>query len=314
VDRPEENLFRVYGVGVDFFETLQISILRGRPLGSADRPGAPPVAVITADAASEWWPGEEALGRQLRLGLEGPWTTVVGVSQNASELWDLGRFWTILPMKRVQVYLPYTQTEAMPPGWITGRGATFNQNVVIAARSNSEPEAAARVLEAAISSRVPAARAISLRPMIDEQMGSYGGSSLLLSQRVAVGSAAIAILLALLGLTGVVGDSVSRRTREIGIRIALGAQAHQVIAQVTHEGILATGIGALMGVVVYWMARTGLGRAAFPGSLQRLGVELMDWRIIGAAVGTLLGVALLTSFAVARRATRIDPVAALTTD
>lgn len=312
---PRGAVYRVYGVGRDFFETLEIPLLRGRALGPTEGQGDPAVAVITEDAARTWWPGEEALGRRFRLGRNGPWRTVVGICANTGELWDLGRFWTLRPdAMRIQVYLPYDQMLPSPEGWHPGRGTEFNQNVTVAARAGGGTSQVVRLLDTAIRSRVPSVRMIEIGTMLDGQMDSFGGANLLLSRLVATLSASAALLLSLLGVMGVVGESVTRRTREIGIRRALGARAHQILLHVSREGLIAAAAGGFFGFAAYWLVRTGLDRVVFPGTLRSLGISTTDWRtVVGGATLLILAVC-GTSLAVARRAARIDPGTALTSE
>lgn len=307
----EGRIFRYYGVDHDFLATARLDLLRGRALGPSDRAETELVAMISEDAALLWWPDDDALGRRFRLGADAPWITVVGIVENASELRSIARLWTLIPRRRnQQFYVPFDQASGLGPHWGIPGGA-FRQNPSIAVRSTQGPEVAESALRSAIGLHFPAVRPLYVGSMWDRQMGEFGGQNLALSRTLVGAAASAGLLIALLGVLGVVGESLARRRREIGIRMALGARARHVIATVTTESLALTGGGVAIGVGGAWLVRGLLDRSVFPGSLTSLGVDTGDARIIAGAALLLMTVSGATSMLAARRATRIDAADAI---
>jgi putative ABC transport system permease protein len=266
-------------VSADYFETMGMTLRRGR--GFADHPAAPSV-VVNDTFASTYFPNQEALGRRVRFGGDdSPWFTVVGVVAD-------GKARGARASAIVETFIPYWQfTE---PG----------MNVVL--RSAGDPARLAaplRQLVASVDRSVPVAGITTLEEMVGasiEQprfMASLAGAF-----------AGLALLLAAIGIYGVMAYAVSQRTGEIGVRMALGATSTEVFRLVLGDGLRLTALGVALGVA---------GSVAIGRALKTLlfGVGSGDLPTLVATATLLLVIAVLACLVPARRAMRVDPMEAL---
>jgi len=265
-----------------FFETLRIPLREGRSIAATDTASSPAVVVVNEAFARKLFPGGSALGRRLRLtSPQTPWTTVVGVVA------DVREFGLDQPVQPV-MYFPHAQ---LPTG-------TMSFVVRSASRSMEVGRAAAAEV-AAIDPRVPAFGLRSYESMLSASVAARRFTLAL------VGTfAALALLLAAVGLYGVVAYSVRQRTREIGVRMAVGADPGRIARLVAGESarMLAIGLGAgLVG---------SLGAARLLSGFL-YGVGPADPLAVVAAAGVLALAAALATLLPVRRATRVDPVVAL---
>jgi len=265
-----------------YFQTLGIPVMAGRSVTDFDGPEAEPVAVINQALADRFWPGDDALGRRIRIDSEeNPWLTVVGVVANTT-LDMIDR----TPV--IEVYRPFAQAP--------------RPRVNLIARTEGDPHAAISSLQAAVWSidpDVPIADTRSMEQLFIDDLGAYGSFvGLLLTL------AAIALVLSCVGLYGVIACGVAMRTREMGIRIALGAQAGHVLRLVLTRGVVITAVGVVVGMVLAWMLAKLLQSVMVDVSIT----DPLTYIALGAL---LLAVALAASYIPARRATRIDPLKAL---
>lgn len=274
---PEVN-----AVGPDYFRTLGIPLVAGRDFTAADGPGAPKVAIVNEKMAQYFWGKESPIGRRFSFGrLNEPDIEVVGIvrdGKQASLKDEVARL----------VYIPYAQDEEL--GGLTGFVRSERSEVSGAAlrRAVTEIDAAVPVFEVRTMERVA-----------DE--------SLFFDRMVAMLSAgfgALATLLAAIGLYGVMSYAVARRRREIGLRMALGAEPRSVVWSVMKEVSSLTVIGIGVGVP----ASIAVSRLV---QSQLFGVAAGDPATVAAASFLLLAVALLAGYVPAGQATRIDPVRAL---
>jgi predicted permease len=276
--------FRSDAIGEGFFQTLRVPLRTGRFFNAQDNQGAVPVTIINEAMARRFWPGEEALGKRFKLGPQqstNPWLTVVGV------VGDMRRQ-SLERQPIAQIFLPHLQSPER------------TMNLLI--RTTAEPTRLAAAVRNEIRS-------------IDKTVTVYGISTLesLLARAVANRSfqtwlltlfSAVALLLAAVGIYGLIHQSVALRTREIGTRIALGAQPRDILRLVVGQGMRL----ALFGIGAGWLAAFGLTRV-LTGLLY--GVTPTDPMTFIAAPSLLLLVALLACYMPARRATRVDPMLAL---
>jgi len=266
-----------------YFETIGISLVEGRAFESTDREGAPDVAILSKAAADLYWPGESAVGRTLLPNTDGSATiTVVGVAGNV-KIWSLGE------APRPYMYRPYLQGPS-------------SETFFVIARGNAAPAEIAALIRRE-------ARGIDPEIYLSEvgTLEDHLGYVYFLPRMAAVMLSLIgvlALLLACMGLYGMVSYGVSRRTREMGIRLALGAERQSVINMVLKSGLTLVGIGAAAGLV----ASIGLGQV-----IERFlyGVGVLDPVAILSAPIILSLVGGLATYLPARRASRIDPVQAL---
>jgi predicted permease len=273
------------------FEALRVPLKRGRLLLGSDTREGPLVAVINETAARLYWPGEDPVGRTIRYYPRetSPSIRIVGV---VGDVRSLGAAATPPPA----VYVPLEQSPR--PGY-EGRGMTF----VI--RTQGDPEALAPATRAAVASIEPGLPLANLRPMESITAGALGQPRF--TNLVMTCLALIAVFLSGLGLYGVVAYNVEQRTREIGLRMALGAGNIEILRLVVSRGLTLAALGTVIGIP-----------AAF--ALSRLirgllyGVTAADKITYATVVGILAAAALLASYLPARRAMRVDPVVALRTE
>jgi predicted permease len=269
-------------VSPDYFETLRIAILRGRPFTTADRPGAPRAIIVNETVAARLWPGEDPIGQRLVNG--GPdgelELTVVGVARN-------GMYRYLGEAPRDAVYVPFAQS--------------FHEEMSLLVRS-ADARAAAPALRAAVRELDPNLPVIRVERL--EQATAIG----LIPHRIAAALAGalglIGLLLAAVGIYGVTAFAVANRTREIGVRVALGAARAQVLRLVLSQGLALAAAGTGIGIVL------GLG-SAFLLSRFLFGVAPTDLVTIGVAALVFVSVSAVASYVPARAASTIDPLIAL---
>jgi putative ABC transport system permease protein len=265
-----------------YFRALGIPLLSGRGFSEQDGANAAPVVIINETLARRYWPDSDPLGKRLRVGDEKrPWRTVVGV------VGDVKQYGLDTP-STMQVYLPHQQSPS--------------QQMVLVVRTSVEPQsltAAVRNEIWAVDKDQPVYNIRTMEQLLSKSVAQRRFNMLLVGV-----FAAVALLLATIGLYGVISYSVAQRTHEIGIRMALGAETRDVLRLVLGQGMTLT----LIGVAV------GLG-AAF--ALTRImssllyGVSATDPATFGGVSVLLTVVALVACYIPARKATRVDPMVAL---
>ncbi len=271
-------------VSESYLETMGIRLLKGRWFNSADTANSPTVTVINENLARRIWPGENPIGKRLRHGFpeyQAPWREVIGVVANVK----LNGVERDTPM---QAYLPIMQEP-----W---------SHFSIAVRTTGHPLAASASVERAVHSIDKDLPVFAIRSM-DQLLGNALAARRLTLVLLA-SLALLALLLAALGIYGVIAYSVRQRTHEIGVRIALGAQASDVLRLIIGQGMKL----ALLSVVI------GLaGASALTRVLETLlfDVKASDPLTFGVIALLLTIVALLACWLPARRATKVDPMIAL---
>jgi putative ABC transport system permease protein len=280
----EESLL-LHTVWPDFLRTLAIPLQRGRDFTARDRKGAPPVALVNETAARQLWPGEDPLGKRFRTGADTlPWTTVVGVVADAG----YDRRYSVVP--RAAIYASELQM-----------GEFFSEATLLA-RTRGPSVGLAGALRSEIHAMDPDLPVFSVRTLgqiIDQQRS--GGW---LAGGLMVVFGGLAFALSLIGLHGVVAYTVVRRTREVGIRISLGASRRQIL-ELFGAYVLRL---AAMGLAVGLLLAAGLARV-----LSAMVSELRPADVLAFSVVALLllVVTLFAAYLPARRATRVDPMVAL---
>ena len=274
-----------------YFEALQIPLLEGRLPAVSDDARAPVAAWVNRSAAQRLWPGETALGKRFRFPGDSarPWFTVAGVVGDV-------RSAAATEEPRWEYFLAHAQLPVVLNAGI------FHRPLSIVVRSTSDPGALApsirRVL-AGLDSRVAPAQL--------ELMTAVTSRAIARPRLVAVLLGAFALLsgvLATVGIYGVLSYSVSRRTREIGIRLALGARQEQVVRQMAGQGLRAAGVG----IVIGGLAALGTSRLL---EAQLFGIGPRDPVVFGASVLGLAIVSLAATLIPARRAARVQPALTL---
>ena len=291
---PGKDLVATYrAVFPGYFRTMRIPILHGRDVTDADNLRAPGVVVINDYLARRYWPGEDAIGK--RITFDDPaknpsWLTVVGVTKNTAR----GN-WTSPPEE--EVFLPYLQNRA----YLDAPSPPFAY-LTLVVRTGLDPVALAPAIRGAIHSldaNIPLSEIQTMDHVVAEATGQSRFYLILMGA-----FATVALVLAGVGIYGVMSYSVSRRTHEIGVRMALGAQGRDVLRLVVFQGI----IQALAGVTVGLVGALALSRLM--GGLL-YGTQPTDPATFAAVVVVLSGVAIAASYIPARRAAKVDPMVAL---
>jgi putative ABC transport system permease protein len=274
----------------DFLRTLRVPLVHGRLLASTDDEHAPLRAVVDEEFVHRYYPaGTDPIGKRLWFGGPSPdsttqWITIVGVvGHTKHEGLDAD--------PRIQLYLPVTQNI---PNGIGGLG--------IAVRAAGDPLRLVPALRNAIHEvdrDLPVARVRTMDDMLSASMGQRRLSMVLL-----VLFAAIALLLASLGIYGVMSFAVAQRTRELGVRVALGASRENVLGLVLRQGMALAAIGAVLGIA----GALGLTRLM---TAQLYGIHPDDPATFATVTAVLLLVAVAATLIPALRATRVDPIIAL---
>ena len=272
-------------------EALGERVVRGRGFTPADRALGEQVALVNETMARTYWPGQEALGKRFRMGSpDRPWLSIVGI------VGDVRHNGLRAPIKE-KFYRPHAQFH------VTTGSAPRNMTLVV--RGTGDPRALIAPVRDVVRGLDPALPLAAVRPMT-EVVGEALATARLASTLVSV-FAGLALLLASVGLFGVLAWLVSQRTREIGVRLALGADPVAVRRLVRGQGLRLAGVGVVAGLVL----------AAASGRVVEsllVGVRAQDPASAGAAVLLLFGAAFLAADLPARRAARVDPARALRAD
>jgi putative ABC transport system permease protein len=281
----ERLRFRRDEASADFFNALGTPLLRGRSFSIGDGPDAPRVAIINDAMARRSWPGRDPVGRRFKLGLpdsDRPWYTVVGV---VSDMRRQG-------LEREPVPQMFESLAQNPP-----------RSVDLFIRTSSDdPLAMAGTLRAAVRRVEKNAPIYGVAPL-EQQLGGY------LTQRrfqtsLLTGFSVVAILMAAVGIYGLIHYSVATRTREIGIRMAVGAQPGDIFRIIVREGLRLSVSGLVLGLVgALWVGRAGSGLL--------FGVTATDPLTLTTVSLLLTAVATAACYFPARRAMKVDPIVAL---
>jgi putative ABC transport system permease protein len=289
VPAPGEDLSAAYRIVLPgYFETMGLALVEGRAIASSDTGSSPHVAVINKAMADRHWPGESPVGRRIHLpgnsNVRDP-ITIVGVAGNAAQAQ-----WSDPPDD--EVYLAFSQ-----------RASEFGlTSMTFVLRTTVDPQGVAAAIPrelASLERSVPVQDATTLRTVVADELWRER-----LTARLTGMFAAVALGLAAIGVYAVVSYSVARRTREFGVRVALGATRGSVISLALKEALRPVAAGAMVGI--------GLAVAcARLISTLLFGVSTLDPLAFGAAVVALLITALVAAWLPAYRASRLDPAEVL---
>ena len=278
------HLSRVSSVSSSYFETMGIPISRGRGLQPSDDGGGPQVAVVNQRMADLLWPGEDPLGRRLRVSLEEGVVEVVGVVPT-------GKYGDLTEDPLAALYRPLPQRDPA--------------SATLFVRGDEDVPGTLPAVRRTVQSLDPSLPLFDVEPaeaLLDRALWSARAIALLLG-----GFGLVGMLLATLGIYGVVSMSVRERTREVGLRIALGSSARDVLGLVLGRILALAVLGSIIGLA---------GAALLTRSVDAMlvGVDASDPLVFGSVVLLLMGVAAAAAWVPARRATRVDPVVALRSD
>lgn len=280
---------RYRAVGDDYFRTLEIPMLQGRAFDEHDAVGSTPVAIVSEGLAREYWPGESAIGKRIKPNFAGSsWCTVVGVAADV-------RHWGAGVDIEPTAYYSYTQV----PDSIR---SLLEANMSIAVRSSLGQSDLVRSVEAAVAavnSNTPVYDVKSMELMLADS-GSLRNFDLMLLS----GFSMLALTLAAVGVYAVMAYSVSQRTKEIGVRIAVGANARDILRLVLQQGAKLAIAGSMVGVAGAFLL--GKVMASF-----LYGLSENDPTVLLIVPCVMVLVVMIACWMPARRATRVDPIVAL---
>jgi predicted permease len=274
-------------IGGDYFRTMAIPLLRGRDFGPADGEGAPLVGIVNESFVREYFPNADPVGARVRWArIEGEpqWITIVGVAGDV-------RHFSLDRPEEAAIYTPYAQSLQPWKRWMS-----------LVVRSDADAAALTERVKSQIWSidrQIPVTRVQTMTEVVATSMAEQRFNMLLLGI-----FAGVALVLAAVGIYGVMSYSVSQRTHEIGVRMALGAGRVDVMRMIVRQGMALALLGSALGLA----AAFGLTR--FLASLL-FGVSATDPAAFVAVPVILLTVTLLAVYIPARRATRVDPMVAL---
>jgi putative ABC transport system permease protein len=285
--RPQERpQAQYYVVGPDYMQTMEVPLARGRAFTDFDNQSAPPVALVNEAFAHRFFSKEGAIGQHISLdtenGVSSPWREIVGVVGNVKD-------WFGQPGFNPQVYVPYLQAPSA------------SMTLVVRTKGDSAALASAvRAAVWAVDKDQPLGNVTRMSQLIDAR-GEAGDR--LMGQLLGV-FAGLALILAAVGIYGIIAQGVAQRTHELGIRMALGAERISVLRLVVGEGMRLAFFGLLIGLAFAWPLPRLFG-AAFEGfSVHPTWIFVLAPALVAIA-------ALLASYIPARRASKVDPMEAL---
>ncbi len=274
-------------VSSHYFEVMQTPLVRGRYFTDADEDGKQRVAIIDETTARRYWPDRDPLGRRLRMGA-GAWMTIVGIVKDIKQ--------DGLDIDGVpHIYVPMYQEWDVAPGYVF-------RDFCIVLRTSLPVTALDLQIRHQVHSvdpALPVYDVASMNELLDRSLDAHRFSAQLVS-----GFAALSLLLAALGIYGVLAYMVGQRSREIGLRMALGATRDDILKLILRKGAVLGGVGVTAGVILSASAASMMASVLY-------GVRPHDPAIFLAVPLLLLAIAVLASYVPARRATKVDPMLAL---
>jgi putative ABC transport system permease protein len=277
-------LVQVNTVGLGYFQTIGIPIVRGRDFTRGDTAASSKVVVVNETMAQQFWKQDEPLGKRFKFFGDKDYTTVVGVARDS-------KYNAVAEDPQPFIYQPLSQN--------------YTPAAALHVRGSGDAASLAAPVRGEVRQLDPTLALFDVRTLEEQVSQSLQPQEMNVVLLTVFG--VLALLLASIGLYGVASYSVSQRTREIGVRMALGAQPSNVLKLVLGHGLALVGVGLLTGLVLAYVT------AGFAGALV-VGVNPHDpttYIVTSAVLGTI---ALLASYIPARRATRIDPLIALRTE
>jgi putative ABC transport system permease protein len=274
-------LVQTNNIGLKFFDTMGISILKGRDFTEQDSETAPNVLIVNEAMAERFWPGADPVGKRLKLFGDEVYREVIAVVRDT-------KYNSLTERRRPFMYIPFLQEYA--------------SQINLHARTSSDPTGLVSPVRQAIQgidSRLAPLNIQTLSERIDNSLGDQRTQTTLLGT-----FGLLALVLAAVGLYGVMAYSVAQRTREIGIRMALGAQRGHVLGLVLKQGVTLVSAGVVVGLGAAFAATRLISNLLF-------GVSAVDPVAFAGTSALLIVVALLASYIPARRATKVDPLIAL---
>jgi putative ABC transport system permease protein len=273
-------------ISPDYFRTMEIALRRGRSFNDHDTQSGERVVIVNEELARAYWPGQDPLGKQLQIGGQGPWRTVVGVAGDVLSQGPGGGF-------NPEMYIPYQQFPWLMDG---------PKHLVVRTSATAKPETLVRAVTREIhrvDKSQPVADVVTMEEIALEPMKQQRMVMALLAS-----FAGLALVLSALGIYGVLSYSFAQRTREIGLRVALGADRGSVLRLIVGNGARLAILGIVAGTataLILTRLMTGL----------LYGVRPADPLTFAAVTFVMAATSILACYIPARRATRVDPMVAL---
>jgi putative ABC transport system permease protein len=264
-----------------YFDTMGIPLRVGRPFGIEDREGTLPVAIVSQKFAERSWPGADPLGKRFRAFEDEPWLTVVGVSGDVLQDWFLRE-------PQPAFYLPFEQRP--------------REGMSLVVRTQGEPEAVTAAVRGQmhrIDPDQPLFHPATMRRLIHERIVGVRYAAIVMGVLGIIG-----LVLSAVGIYGLMAYSVSRRSHEIGVRVALGAERGDVLRLTLGQALWITALGTGIGLVLSY----GAGRLMASNLFGVIQLELLPFALLALV---LCGVSILAAYVPARRALSVDPASAL---
>jgi len=285
-------LFWLHIVTPDYFRVMGIRLLAGAGFTEADWSGNPAAAIVTASTARRFWPGQDAVGKHVRFARDNDWRTVVGVIADV-RAYDLQQ--NVPQWIDGTIYVPYSFRATVEDRHVPA-------DMTIAIRTTltaSQVDSMLRRIVTGLSRDVPVSGVQPMQAAVSNAMATPASTTVLLA-----GFAGLALVLGLVGIYGVLSFLVSKRTREIGLRIALGARRHEVLWLVLKQGMTF----AIAGIALGSLGAFGTTRLL---SKELYGISPGDPTTYVAVASMMVAVTLLACAVPTRRAMRVDPLIAL---
>jgi predicted permease len=282
-DQHPDVIYRAVGPG--YFSTMGIPLVRGRDFNEQDNLDATPAVVISEKTAKFYWPNSDPIGKRVKNGSttsDAPWRTVIGVVKDVRQN-------DFIAEPKMQMYFSYRQLRSLMPNALVVRTAVDPLSLASSVRNAIW----------AVDKDQTVANIDSMEHIVAGAVARQRFSMLLLAI-----FAGIALVLAAVGIYGVMSYSVAQQTREIGIRMALGAQRRDVLTMTVKQGLKLVGVGLAIGLVAAFILTRVMATLLF-------GISATDPLTFISISLVLLAVAILASYIPALRATRVDPMIAL---
>jgi predicted permease len=276
--------YRTNVISGDYFTAMGIPLLAGRSFTDRDNQTAQQVAIVNDALANTLWPGQPTLGKRVHVGsATGPLLEIVGVARGAQDM---------IPGETPQptLYRPL--------------GQSYRADMTLIVQTSAEPSSLVPTLRSTIASLDPSLPIFDVRTMAEHLQNGQAFLFTRIGTAFASVFGLLALVLATVGVYGVVSYSVAQRTREIGVRVALGAGLTSILGLVVRQGLMLAWVGGAIGLVLSFTTTGVLSSILY-------GVGPRDPVVLGVVLGGLTIVAALASFVPARRAAQIDPIKAL---
>jgi predicted permease len=283
-DGPIENVDYYQIVSKDYFKTMGIRLMDGRLFDERDAKGTPDVVIVNETMARTFWRNESPIGKRIQPGEGPPWCTIIGVVEDVKNA-------GLDKPAGTELYLPYDQTQA-----------AGLQNAYLVLRGRGDPRSLVSAVRSKLDGVDPTIPLADVKTM-DSVMAQAESQPRFLTLLLTLFSG-VALIIATVGIYGVISYSVARRSKEFGLRMALGAQPGNVLALVMRQGLVLTAIGVIVGI------GAALGLTRLMATLL-FGVQPTDPVTFLSVSALLAVVALAASYIPALRATKVDPMKAL---